>query len=130
VVGRYVNNLVYSRLTAGVLAELNRLNPPTENGYRRHRHQPEGPPLATAGFLLPASKVYCARLESNCFGGDVRAGTMLPPLGKENIVAIEKLLCMEPVVASFSTHRARVYPQPTLGLISLACVQCRLSALI
>jgi hypothetical protein len=38
VVGRYVNDLVYSRLTDGVIAELKKLNPPTDKGYRRYRH--------------------------------------------------------------------------------------------
>lgn len=38
VTGKYINDLVYSRLTDGVLAELRKLNPPTEKGYRRHRH--------------------------------------------------------------------------------------------
>jgi hypothetical protein len=38
VVGKYVNDLVYERLAPGVLAELQRLNPVTEKGYRRHQH--------------------------------------------------------------------------------------------
>jgi hypothetical protein len=38
VVGKYTNDLVYSRLAPGVLEELRRLNPPTEKGYRKHRH--------------------------------------------------------------------------------------------
>lgn len=38
VVGKYTNDLVYSRLAPGVLDELRRLNPPTEKGYRKHRH--------------------------------------------------------------------------------------------
>lgn len=38
VVGRYVNDLVYSRLSDGVLTELKRLNPPTEKGYKRYRN--------------------------------------------------------------------------------------------
>src|SRR5206468_6654276 len=37
-VGTYTNDLVYARLAPGVLAELKRLNPPTESGNRRHRH--------------------------------------------------------------------------------------------
>jgi len=40
VVGKYVNDLVYDRLAPGILAELQRLNPPNEKGYRRHKlHQ-------------------------------------------------------------------------------------------
>jgi hypothetical protein len=38
VVGKYTRDLVYARLAPGVLEELERLNPPTEAGYRRHRH--------------------------------------------------------------------------------------------
>jgi len=38
VVGRYTNDLVYERLAPGVLEQLNKLNPPTEKGYRKHRH--------------------------------------------------------------------------------------------
>ena len=38
VVGKYVNDLVYDRLAPGVLVELQRLNPVTEKGYRRHHH--------------------------------------------------------------------------------------------
>jgi hypothetical protein len=38
VVGRYTNDLVYNRLASGVLDELQRLNPVSEKGYRRHRH--------------------------------------------------------------------------------------------
>lgn len=40
VVGKYVNDLVYSRLTPGLLEELKRVNPPTEKGYKRfHNHR-------------------------------------------------------------------------------------------
>ncbi len=38
IVGHYTNDLVYARLAPGVLAELQKLNPPTEKGYRKHRH--------------------------------------------------------------------------------------------
>lgn len=38
VVGKYTNDLVYSRLAANVLEELQRLNPPTESGYRKYKH--------------------------------------------------------------------------------------------
>jgi len=38
VVGKYVNDLVYGRLAPGVLAELQRVNPTTEKGYRKHQH--------------------------------------------------------------------------------------------
>lgn len=38
VVGKYTNDLVYSRLAPGVLEELQRINPPTEKGYRKYRH--------------------------------------------------------------------------------------------
>ena len=38
VTGKYINDLVYSRLTDGVLAELRRVNPPTDKGYRKYRH--------------------------------------------------------------------------------------------
>jgi hypothetical protein len=38
VVGKYVNDLVYNRLAPGVLNELQRVNPPTEKGYRTHKH--------------------------------------------------------------------------------------------
>jgi hypothetical protein len=38
VVGRYPRDLVYSRLAPQVLEELERLNPPTEAGYRKYRH--------------------------------------------------------------------------------------------
>ena len=40
VVGKYINDLIYSRLTDGLLDELKRLNPPKENGGRRyHNHR-------------------------------------------------------------------------------------------
>lgn len=38
VVGTWTNDLVYDRLEKGVLDELQRLNPRTEKGHRRHRH--------------------------------------------------------------------------------------------
>jgi hypothetical protein len=38
IVGHYTNDLVYARLAPGVLAELRRLNPPTEKGYRKFKH--------------------------------------------------------------------------------------------
>ena len=38
VVGRYTNDLVYNRLTSGLLEELRRHNPMTDKGYRRHKH--------------------------------------------------------------------------------------------
>jgi len=38
VVGRYTRDLVYKRLAPQVLEELERLNPPTEAGYRKFRH--------------------------------------------------------------------------------------------
>ena len=38
VVGRYARDLVYARLAPQVLEELERLNPPTEAGYRKYRH--------------------------------------------------------------------------------------------
>jgi P63C domain len=38
VVGTYTKDLVYSRLAPGVLNELERLNPPSEAGYRKHKH--------------------------------------------------------------------------------------------
>lgn len=38
VVGKYTNDIVYSRLAPNVLEELQRLNPPTESGYRRYKH--------------------------------------------------------------------------------------------
>jgi len=38
VVGRYTRDLVYSRLAPQVIEELERLNPPTEAGYRKYRH--------------------------------------------------------------------------------------------
>ncbi|MFZ3209879.1 MAG: P63C domain-containing protein [Terriglobales bacterium] len=38
VVGKYTRDLVYARLAPGVLHELERLNPPTDAGYRKHRH--------------------------------------------------------------------------------------------
>lgn len=37
-VGGYTKDLVYSRLAPGVLQELERLNPPSDAGYRKHRH--------------------------------------------------------------------------------------------
>ncbi len=37
-VGNYTKDLVYSRLAPEVLHELERLNPPTEAGYRKYRH--------------------------------------------------------------------------------------------
>ena len=40
VVGKYVNDLVYGRLAPHVLEELQRLNPPNENGHRKyHNHR-------------------------------------------------------------------------------------------
>ncbi|MGB8540258.1 MAG: P63C domain-containing protein [Candidatus Acidiferrales bacterium] len=38
VVGKYTRDLVYSRLAPGVIEELERLNPPTDTGYRKYRH--------------------------------------------------------------------------------------------
>ena len=38
VVGLYTNQIVWSRLAPGILDELNKLNPPTLNGTRVHRH--------------------------------------------------------------------------------------------
>ncbi len=38
VVGKYTNDLVYSRLAPGVLEELKRKNPKTSRGNRRHKH--------------------------------------------------------------------------------------------
>lgn len=38
VVGKYVNDLVYRRLTAGLLEELKQQNPANENGNRRYRN--------------------------------------------------------------------------------------------
>ena len=38
VVGHYTNDLVYDRLTKGMLEELKRLNPKDESGKRAHRH--------------------------------------------------------------------------------------------
>ncbi len=38
VVGHYTNNIVYERLAPGVLAELRRLNPTDDSGYRPHKH--------------------------------------------------------------------------------------------
>lgn len=38
VVGTYTNDLIYSRLTPGMLEELQRLNPSNEDGLRHHRH--------------------------------------------------------------------------------------------
>lgn len=37
-VGNYTKDLVYSRLAPGVVHELERLNPPTDAGYRKYRH--------------------------------------------------------------------------------------------
>lgn len=36
--GKLINKLVYEQLPPGVLPELRRLNPPTEKGYRKHKH--------------------------------------------------------------------------------------------
>ncbi len=38
VVGKYTKDLVYERLAPGVLAELEKLNPPNEKGVRKSRH--------------------------------------------------------------------------------------------
>lgn len=38
VVGKYTNDIVYSRLAPNVLEELQRINPPTELGYRKYKH--------------------------------------------------------------------------------------------
>lgn len=38
VVGTYTNDLIYSRLTPGILQELQALNPSNETGLRHHRH--------------------------------------------------------------------------------------------
>jgi P63C domain len=38
VVGKWTNNIVYSRLAPNILEELQRINPPTESGYRKHKH--------------------------------------------------------------------------------------------
>lgn len=38
VVGKYTNDIVYSRLAPNVLEELQRINPPNEAGYRKHKH--------------------------------------------------------------------------------------------
>ena len=39
IVGTYTNDLIYSRLTPGLLQELELLNPANEHGLRHHRHQ-------------------------------------------------------------------------------------------
>ena len=40
VTGKYINDLIYSRLADGVLEQLKRLNPPTEKGYKKYNdHQ-------------------------------------------------------------------------------------------
>ena len=38
VVGHYTNNFIYDRLAPGVLEELRRLNPPGDQGHRKHKH--------------------------------------------------------------------------------------------
>lgn len=38
VTGKYVNDLIYSRLQPGMLGELQTLNPPTEKGRRKYHH--------------------------------------------------------------------------------------------
>ena len=38
VIGKYTNDLVYERLAPGILDELQKKNPVTENGYRKVRH--------------------------------------------------------------------------------------------
>ncbi len=38
VVGKWTNDIVYARLAAHVLEELQRINPPTGSGYRKHKH--------------------------------------------------------------------------------------------
>lgn len=38
VVGKYTNDIVYSRLAPGLLSELKRLNPPNEQGQRKTKH--------------------------------------------------------------------------------------------
>lgn len=38
VVGKYINDLVYERLTPGLLAELQKHNPTDEKGNRKHKH--------------------------------------------------------------------------------------------
>ena len=38
VVGTWTNDIVYSRLAPNILEELQRLNPPQESGYRKHKH--------------------------------------------------------------------------------------------
>jgi len=38
VVGHYTNDLVYDRLTKGMLEELKKLNPKTDKGYRKYTH--------------------------------------------------------------------------------------------
>lgn len=38
VTGKYINDLIYDRLAPLVRQELEKLNPPTEKGYRKHRH--------------------------------------------------------------------------------------------
>lgn len=38
VIGKYTNDIVYSRLAPGILEELQRINPPTDTGQRRAKH--------------------------------------------------------------------------------------------
>lgn len=38
-VGGYTNDLIYQRLAPGIYEELQRVNPPTEKGYRLHNHR-------------------------------------------------------------------------------------------
>ena len=40
VVGRYTVDLVYERLAPGLLEELEKLNPKSDKGYRKHKHHP------------------------------------------------------------------------------------------
>jgi hypothetical protein len=68
VIGKYTNDIVYSRLAPGVLEELQRLNPPTEGRKRRAKHhqfftQDVGHPALTAHIsnvlvLLKASETW------------------------------------------------------------------------
>lgn len=38
VVGKYTNDVVYSRLAPNILDELKKINPPSDAGYRKHKH--------------------------------------------------------------------------------------------
>ncbi len=80
--GKLINKTVFEPMPPGVLGELRRLNPPTESGYRRHKHHQ---------FLTP--------------------DTGLPHLDKQ-IVSVTTLMRISDGKEEFWGHFNKAFPPP------------------